>query len=238
MSTICGSTIVVLILGVNHSPTTVREVTDRILADPAYEDGVRELVVSESAVRTLHDYLDRVGAWMRRLLDGLARLRMNQPVVFWLVMTVLFSVVGLILWQLARSLGLLLRTGASGATLARSPREARARRFRELWSEAQLSAERGDYTGAIRHLLLALLARAHDHRVPLSSGWTNREIVAFVARHRGLRRVSEPLEAFVGTFDRIWYGRERALESDYARCRELVSVCVRGLQGGEDERDP
>ncbi len=241
MSTICGLTFVVLTLSVSHSPTVVREVTERILADPAYEDGVREIVVSEDFARQLGDYLKKILDFLRRVAGGLARLSVDQPVVFWLIMVALVAVLGLILWHLAYSLGLLFR--ASPASPAgRAEQRARVLRFKELWSEARLLAERGDYSGAIRHLFLALLARAHDSRVRLPAGWTNGEIVAYVSRQRGLRRVADPLGAFVGTFDRIWYGQQTAKESDYTRCEELVSVCVEGLheeaEEEAEEREP
>ncbi len=237
MSTICGLTFVVLAASVSHAPTEVREVTDSILADPAYEDGVREIVISGDVMQKLGDYLKKMLDFIRRVADGLARLSVDQPVVFWLIMIGLAAVLGLILWHVAYSFGLLLR--ASPASPAgRAEERARVFRFKELWSEARLLAERGDYSDAIRHLLLALLARAHDSRVRLPAGWTNGEIVAYVSRQRGLRRVAAPLRAFVGTFDRIWYGQQVARESDFARCEELVSVCMEGLQEEEDERDP
>ncbi len=218
--------------------------TDRLIADPAYEDGVSEIVVSGDLARKLEDYVKKVLEFIRRVADGLARLSVDQPVVFWLIMIGLVAVLGLILWHMAYSLGLLFR--ASPASPAgRTEERARVFRFKALWSEARRLAERGDYSGAIRHLLLALLARAHDSRVRLHAGWTNREIVAYVSRQRGLRRVVAPLGAFVGTFDRIWYGQQMARESDYTQCEELVSVCVEGLreeveedEEEEDERDP
>lgn len=237
MATLCGFTLVVLAAGAGHSPSGVREVTDRILSGPAYEEGVREIVVSGDLARALGDYLKKALDFIRDVADGLARLSVDQPVVFWLIMIGLVAVLALILWHMAYSLRLLFRTDPA-IPAASVDEEARARRFRELWSEARLLAERGDYTSAIRHLLLALLARAHDSRLRLPAGWTNQEIVAHVSRERWLRRVADPLGAFVGTFDRIWYGREMATRSDYSRCEELVSVCVEGLQREEAELGP
>ena len=91
MSTIFGLTFVVLAASVSHSPTGVREVTDRILADPAYEDGVREIVVSGDLARTIGDYLKRILDFVRRVADGLSRLSVDHPVVFWLIMIALVA---------------------------------------------------------------------------------------------------------------------------------------------------
>lgn len=237
MHTLCGFAVLMLLAQVSHSREVVREATDRVLSDPAYRDGIREIVVSEDLASQLRRWIEKALDFVRSIADGLANLSVDQPILFWLIMLALIGALVVILWHLGYSLSLLVRGSPAGSP-ARAEERARAQRFAELWSEARRLADRGEYSGAIRHLLLALLARAHDSRIRLPAGWTNREIVAYVSRRRALQRLAEPLRAFVGTFDRIWYGQQIARESDYTRCAELVSVCVEGLQAEEDDGGP
>ncbi len=238
----CGMSLLNLIAAVDHSPAIVREVMESVLADPAYEDGVREVVLSDGLVAMIRPYLQKILDFIGRILGGLAQLRIDQPVLFWLIMAALLAVLALIFWHITRSLSLLVR-GGSLRSAERPEDTVRVQRFKELWSEAHRQAEAGEYTEAIRHLLLALLARAHDSRVLLAKGWTNQEIVVHLSRQGAFRRhsssetgVQSPLSAFVGTFDRIWYGRERAGEAEFTRCKELMSLCVERLQKeGEGE---
>ena len=172
------------------TPEIVREVTDRVLADPAYEDSVREIVLSKDLFETIGLYLKKIVEFIDRLAGGLANLSVDQPLLFWLIMAALIGVLALILWHIAYSLSLLFR--ASGSSSTQSPEEtARVLRFNELWSQAHRLGDSGEYAEAIRHLLLALLARAHDRRVVLPAGWTNREIVAYLS---GLSQVEAARE--------------------------------------------
>ena len=211
-----------------HTPDEVRVVTNQVLSDPAYEQGARQAVVPEGLGEFIHRVLDTISDWFESITQGLRDLSLEQPVLFWCIMAVLVLVLGLLLWHIVYALSVLFRVGDGTSTADENVRQ-RVLRFDRLWEEAHRLSKDGDHAEGIRHLLLALLARADDQRLALAPGWTNGEVVRHLTRYD-----VGALDDVVSTFNRVWYGRQRAAPEDFQRCRDLVSASVERLHQRRD----
>ena len=217
---------------IQHSPEEVRRVADAVLSGAAYERAAPDVALPSSFEAYVGRLIAKAWAWFGDLSGALNDLRFTHPVLFWCIMAALVVVLALLLWHIVYTLRLFLH-GSPKATSQATKEKAKFVRFDELWQEAHRLSARGEHTEAIRHLLLALLARAHDERWILPAGWTNHEIAAHLSHRAPL---GDLLRGFVGTFDRFWYGRRRATTADFDRCRELVSSCVQRLPKDKDKR--
>jgi hypothetical protein len=201
----------------------VRRVIDAVLADPAYHKELESVEVNEGLFRALLKLLRKTLEWLRELGEGLADLRLSQPALFWIIMLAMFAVLALLLWHIAYSVSLAFR-GTPKLAPEAAPEGGATLYFRRLWQRAEELAAAGDYTEAIRHLLLALLARIEAGKVALLPGWTNREIVARLRLDEERRG---RLAGFVGMADRLWYGRRPASEEDYRRSQAVIATFLR-----------
>ena len=211
----------------SHTPDEVRAATEEVLRDAAYDTAtqegsfpawIRDLVVG--ALRICLEWFQSTGSFLNNL-------RFENPVLFWLIMAALVAVLALLTWHIVYTLRRFLRS-PTGDSVQTTP-AAQSVRFDQLWREAERLSDDGKHTDGIRHLLLALLARVHDEKLPVPVGWTNREIASHLSR-RGA--VHDPMWSFMRTVDHLWYGRQDALRTDFERCRSLVISCLKTLSGG------
>lgn len=86
--------------------------------------------------------------------------------------------------------------------------------------EAERAARAGDYRSALRLMYLAMLLRLDDlELIRFDRTGTNWEYLSRLREHPEIHRMLHPITA---AFDRKWYGREPADESDY---RAFADAC-------------
>jgi len=212
---------------ISHTPAEIRDTTDEVLSEAAYATGVQEGFLPAWLRELLTSVMQTAIAWLQSATSYLDSLQTVSPVLFWLIMVALVGVLALLIWHIVYTLRHLLRGPSSDPR----PQATRARtvRFNELWREAERLSNEDKHTEAVRHLLLALLARVHDEKLVVPIGWTNREVARYLSRHGA---ANDAIQAFVRTVDHLWYGRQSAARDDFERCRRLVRNCVDSLHGG------
>lgn len=154
------------------------------------------------AIRWLKD------AWVW-LNSGLEALRVESPVLFWLVVAGLLLVLVLLLWHIVWTFRRVFR-GVERADVApqETGSEARIRAHRELLQQARAEAAAGQHRDAVRSLNLALLALCEERaELRFAKSWTVREVLAYLRRRlrgKGAASTSTP-EDLRGALDA--YGR-------------------------------
>lgn len=215
---------------ISHTPAEIRDTTDEVLCGAAYDTGVQERFLPAWLSELLTSVMQTAIAWLQSAASYLDNLQTVSPVLFWLIMAALVGVLALLIWHIVYTLQRILRPSPRDAL----PQATKARvvRFDNLWSQAEWLSDEGKHTEAIRHLLLALLARVQDEKLVVPIGWTNREVARHLSRHGA---ANDAIQMFVRTVDHLWYGRQSAARDDFERCRRLVRSCVDSLHRGSPD---
>lgn len=163
---------------------------------------------------------------LRPILDFLASLNALPVGLKWLVILGLSALLLLLVGHIAWSFYVAIR-GRPDRPFAPAGRDART--GPEEWErDASRLAADGDWINAVRHLFRACLVRIERvERRPFRRGITNHELL----RRYRTSPLLEPLETFVDTIDRSWYGGMVCREEDYAQCLE-EHARVRSLTEG------
>jgi hypothetical protein len=161
---------------------------------------------------------------IRAFLAKLGTLHDDAPALFWLVLIgcilLLCLLVGHIVWTIVRAVHIGRRPGLV------SHAEARRRLSAGFRLTADLAAEAGDYTEAVRNLFLSLVyAFDEGGRVPFKPSLTNREYLHFFDDRPA---ISRSLGVFVNLLDANWYGERHTGPEDYEQCRSLFERVQRG----------
>ncbi|HYN85519.1 MAG TPA: DUF4129 domain-containing protein [Pyrinomonadaceae bacterium] len=177
------------------------------------------------------DLLERLQKWIESLFEGRTPSRGPGTGVATaaqvLIFALAFGVFAYVLWRFWRTRGGAL----TRVSLKREPRVILGEtvgpdeRPADLLSEAERLARAGDLRGAIRKAYVALLLELGDRNVlRLARHKTNRDYL------QSVRQLAPQLYAFMQpltlTFERYWYGYERATEDDW---RAFLADCRRTL---------
>ena len=97
----------------------------------------------------------------------------------------------------------------------------------EALDRAHTTARSGDYRTAVRYLYLSSLLWLDERKlVRYDRSLTNRE---YLQRASGNPALHERLAPVVGTFERVWYGRDTLEEADFT----AYEAQIKGLRDGE-----
>jgi hypothetical protein len=195
-----------------------------VLQQPSLPDGtIRDTVAAvfrqRRYDRTIHDsILDRVFAWLGRLLSEEFRYVANSPVAKWTLFIVLIAIIIGIIMHL-----LLARVGDGGHAAQRSRGAGRGERSADPWAEAQRLAADGNYTDAAHELYRALIQSvARREQLRIDPAKTTGDYV------RDLRRRSSALVApfrdFARTYEVVVYGLGVCDQPRYERLLSLASA--------------
>ena len=209
------------------SPETVRSTIDEVLANPEYEAELRTVTGPEGLVEVLVDLLVRSLDWVGSLFDGLQGLQQTQPFIYWAILIASAMLLGLLLWYIAQAVLSVFRPDRYAEEFEDAAESDPSLPFRELWAASREAEAQGDHGEALHLLLLALLARLEERRIPRLVGWTNREIVEHLPLDDARRR---PLHEFVTRVDHFWYGGAQISQEDY---RSSVTIVHEYLKGTE-----
>jgi len=171
-------------------------------------------------------YLEKLGAWLDRLIASIGRLRATSAwvggVLFWGF--ILAVCVGLIwgLMQLERRWRIRLVPEFDGP----APGAASARDW-QLWlADARRAAAAGEWRDAIHFVYWAAISRLESKRLwPADRTRTPREYLALMAAEDPRRT---GLSSLTRSFERVWYGGRAADESDYLHAEQIATALIEG----------
>jgi hypothetical protein len=182
---------------------------------------------------TRDSILEKLGEWLNRLFDNLAKLHASSVwvgrVIVWGF--ILAVCVGLTwgLLQLERHWRIRLVPESDGPAVG----TASARDW-QLWlADARRAAAGGEWREAIHFVYWAAISRLESRRLwPADRARTPREYLALVTAEDP-RRLG--LATLTGSFERTWYGGRAAGESDYLLAEKLAEGLISGsgiVEGG------
>jgi hypothetical protein len=201
---------------------------DAVLAEPEFQ--------RKSSVTWWDRVTDFFGAWLARMLGGIARAGAAAPwlgpVVIWTLC--LSAAAGLVFFVMRNLQRQRLRISLAGAAIAKTAwdREATA------WAtQAEEFAGREEWREAVHCLYWAAIVSLESRRAWRHNPTrTPREYVRLLkpgsAQQRGLRELTR-------MFERVWYGLREGRAEEYAEARELYEALASGTverAGGTDER--
>ena len=213
-----------MFLATTPPPETIRQKATEVVARPEYqlEQGLDE--GTQALWLTILSWILKPFIWLFEALDGL-------PIAVRILVIIVLAIVavalmGHIAWSLIAAIRQTPRHRQQTSLEGDRPLDPE-----ELEAAAQSAASGGEHLEAVRLLFRAALRRieqAEDRKFRL--GITNRELL----RRYGRSPLFDPLQLFVETIDRKWYGGEVCQPADYEQCRE-GHVRIRTLtQGGTD----
>jgi hypothetical protein len=199
-----------MLVAATVSPEAIRRKAEEVVARPDYQldSGLNE--ESLSLWLTLLSWVLRPIIWLFEAMDGMPLfLRILVIIVLGIALVALAVH---IVWTLIAA----LRPGAVGRLGSTVTRQ-QPTDPRKLEDEAERAAAEGEHLDAIRLLFRAALLRIEQaEQRKLRIGMTNRELL----RRYSASALGEPLQLFVETIDRKWYGKQSCEPSEYERCRE------------------
>jgi hypothetical protein len=170
--------------------------------------------------------LERLGAWLNGLLQGVRKLQIHAAWVGRLIVWgfILAVCVGLVwgLLQLERRMRIRLVPESDGPAAG-----AASARDWQLWlKDARAAAAAGEWREAIHFVYWAAISRLESKRLwPADRARTPREYLALVAADDPRRT---GLATLTGSFEWTWYGGRAAVEGDYRKAEELANGLIAG----------
>ena len=172
--------------------------------------------------------LERVGNWLNHMLETITKWRarsawVGRVLVWGFILAVCIALVWALL-QLERR----WRVRLVPESRAPTPAAPSARNW-QLWLEdAHRAAAAGQWREAIHFVYWACISCLEARRLwPADRARTPREYLALV-------QAADPrhpaLSALTRSFERIWYGRRPAAETDYRRAEEIAASLIEGGQ--------
>jgi tetratricopeptide (TPR) repeat protein len=155
---------------------------------------------------------------LKQFFDWLGGLHDTAPLLFWILIVVLVTVLLLLIFHITWTVRQAFVTGEA-AKDSRQAAEQRQRLSQAYQQQALDRAARGEYTEAIRFLFLSLVFRFDEEgRVLFQRAYTNREYLALFTDRPG---VNAELRVFVDTLDDNWYGQRPSDPGRYQECLTL-----------------
>jgi hypothetical protein len=192
------------------SAEEIRRKAAEVVARPDYQLDSGLSDESMSLWLTLLSWIIRPIVWLFEAMEGMPIFLRILVIVLLVIVLLALSVH--IVWTLIAA----LRPGAVrglGSPVARQE----AIDPRELEQQAERAASSGEHLDAIRLLFRAALLRIEQaEQRKLRIGMTNRELL----RRYSASALGEPLQLFVETIDRKWYGKQVCEAAEYELCRE------------------
>ena len=178
--------------------------------------------------------LEKLGAWLNRLLASIDKLQLHVAWVGRLIVWgfILAVCVGLALglMQLERRWRIRLIPESDGPAT-----EAASARDWQLWlADARRAAAAGQWREAIHFVYWAAISRLESRRLwPADRARTPREYLVLVAADDPRK---PQLATLTANFERTWYGGHAADESDYRKANALADALISGnnaaIKGG------
>jgi hypothetical protein len=170
--------------------------------------------------------LEKLSEWLNRFFESVAKLHASSVwvgrVIVWGF--ILAACVGLTwgLLQLERRWRIRLVPESDGPAVG-----AASARDWQLWlADARRTAAAGEWREAIHFVYWAAISRLESRRLwPADRARTPREYLALVTADDPRRA---GLATLTGSFERTWYGRRAAGESDYLQAEKLADGLISG----------
>lgn len=217
-----------MLLAAAPSAEAIRRKAAEVVSRPDYqlEQGLDE--GTQSLLLTFLLWILKPFVWLFEAMEGLP---IGLRVLFIILLSVIaIALIAHIVWTLVSAIR--QTPGREPRTLADRDQPADPA---ELESAARAAETAGEHLEAVRLLFRAALLRIEAaEKKKLRVGITNRELL----RRYRTSALGDPLQLFVETIDRKWYGGEVCEQSDFDECRqgylEIQSLTNRLAREGTD----
>jgi hypothetical protein len=160
--------------------------------------------------------------WVLRKLQSffawLSGLYEHAPFLYWVLLIGCLIALSLLVGHIVWTVKSVLFVGPN-SRIDDAGRRERVRLSASYHQQAQLCAERGEFTEAIRFLFLSLVYFFDESgRVSFRDAYTNREYLRLFTDRT---EIHDDLKVFVDTLDTDWYGEHPSARGQYENCQVL-----------------
>lgn len=192
-------------------PEEIQHVTREILSDEVYR--------AEPTVSALKTFLE----WLRDFLEGFEALRLNSPLLYWLLVGAMVLVLILILLHSFHTLMTAIRNAPPSDAADLDP--VTGLTCPQLVARAEALLQEGNLIQAIRHFYRASLMALHERRlIRIGESETPGEIRQRLSGRVPLRK---RFDSLLAVYEPCVFGWTAPTKEDVETCRETVSFFLK-----------